>query len=701
MGIMGFLRNRAGLLLIGMIGFALLAFIGQEVWQMVQRGGSSSNYVGTIDGENVKIDDFKGKVDQFVSQYKSQYGAVNPQIESMALDQAWNAEIAERLLTKEYNRLGLTVSGAELYDLVNGANPSQLIAQQFTNRETGQLDRNAIASSLKARQNDPQLKQQWILLENEIEKQALQSKYDRLIRNSVYVTTLEANDDYTNRNKLASFSYVNLDYSSILDASIKLTDADYQEYYDANKEKFQNPTESRGFEYVSFSIKPTAVDTATAKAQIDKLAADFKTAANDSLFAISNSDVKIPYIYIGKGKLDAAVDSVIFNYPVGSFYGPVFSGSSYKLIKVVGAKFSPDSVKASHILIDPSKVGGEPAAMKLADSLRKLAQGGSNFADLAKNYSVDANTKDKGGDLGTFDRYTSLPPEFINAAFDGRAGDVKVVKSQYGIQVVKIDKQVGSGKVSKLAYIEKTLSPSSKTRDAAYKKAAIFLNAVKDAKPEDFSSIAQKQGYTVGVAEDVKPTQGYAPGLDNPRPLIKDGYTADKGEVLGQIYTMENAFVVARVTSVKAKGQLSLEDVKKQIQPLVMNAAKAKLLKDKLAKALAGASSIDQVAQKVGKAATPVQNIVFSNPVIPGLAQENKVIGAVFGSQAGKLSQPIEGDKGVYVFRVDGFTNPAPMANTFKQKETMLLGVAQRAFGAAFSALQEKADIKDNRVKFY
>ena len=113
------------------------------------------------------------------------------------------------------------------------------------------------------------------------------------------------------------------------------------------------------------------------------------------------------------------------------------------------------------------------------------------------------------------------------------------------------------------------------------------------------------------------------------------------------------------------------------------------------------ASSIDQIAQKLGKTAVPVQNVVFANPILPGLAQENKVVGAVFGAQIGKVSKVIEGDKGVYVFAVDGFANPAPMANTYKQKETIMLGVAQRSLGAAFQALQDKSEIKDNRVKFY
>ncbi|MDQ8052867.1 MAG: SurA N-terminal domain-containing protein [Pedobacter sp.] len=689
------MRTRMGYFLVGGIAVVLALFVLEPLLQQGSAFMGASNVVGTIEGEDVKYEDFNAKYDQTVNQYRSQYGVSNPQIQAMALDQAWNAEIAEHLLTKEYARLGIIVSSTELYDLVNGANPSPLILQSFTNQQTGQFDKNALLASLNARKTNPQLKQQWILLEDQIEKQVLQSKYDRLIRSSIYVTSLEANDDYTNRNKLANFSYVNLDYSSILDGGVKLTDADYQAYYDAHKGAFVNPTETRSLAYVSFSIKPTAADTAVIKAQVDKLAADFRTTPNDSLFAANNSDVKIPFVYLGKGKLDPAVDSVIFNLPAGSFYGPTLSGNSYKLIKVVSSRMSPDSVKASHILINPTTVGGEAQAFKLADSLKKLVQGGGNFAELAKKYSVDGS-KDNGGDLGTFDRYANMVPEFLNAAFEGSTGDIKVVKTQFGVHVIKIDKQIGSSKVSKLAYIEKSLAPSSKTRDMAYKKAIAFKD---EADSKNFEDLAKKKGYTVGVADNIKPTQGFAPGLDDPRALIRAAYKGDKDDVLPEVYKMTDAFVVAKLTAVKPKGQLSLEDVKKQIQPMVLNAAKAKILTAKFDKA--GAGSLEQVAQKVGKAVAPVQNIVFANPIIPGLAQENKVVGAIFGSQVGKVSKPIEGDRGVYVIRVDAFTNPAPMPNTFKQKETMLMGITQRAFGLAFSALQDKSDIKDNRVNFY
>lgn len=698
MGLMTFLRNRAGFIIIGAIGFAIVAFlVGDAISAGKPFWAASQKVVGTIDGEDISIDEFSPKVEQSLAQFKQQYGGSgNSQMQAMAVDNVWQGEVANILLGKEYAKLGIAVSSDEMSDLIQGANPSPLIVQYFGNPQTGQVDRAQVLNTFKQGMKDPKVRPQILALEAEIEKQALQQKYAKLINNSVYVSSLEANDEYMNRNKIANFKYVTLDYASVLDANVKPTDADYSEYYDNNKKRFDNPTETRSLDYVSFSVNPTKEDTIAVKAQVDKLAADFKTAANDSLFSAVNSDVKIPYTYLSKGKLDPAVDSAVFNLPAGAFYGPIFSGNSYKLVKVIDTRFSPDSVKASHILLNPAQLGGVDKALKMADSLKTLIQKGASLASLALQYSVDGS-KDKGGEVGTFAR-GQMVPEFETAAFNGAVGDLKVVTSQFGVHLLKIEKQIGNSKVAKLAYIEKNLTSSTKTKDAAYKKASTFLNQAKDG---DFIAVAKKSGYTVGIADKITPSQGYAPGLDNPRQLIRDSYDAKKGEVLDQVYQMDNAFVVARLTDVRPKGTLPLETVKKDIEPLVRVAVKGKMLKEAMDKALAGASSINQVGQKLGKQVMPIQNIVLANPVIPGAAQENKLVGTVFGSQPGKLSKAIIGEAGVYAFVVDGFVNPAPLANTYKQKEAMMQVMAQRSLGSAFQALQDKSEIKDNRVKFY
>jgi peptidyl-prolyl cis-trans isomerase D len=125
MGLMTFLRNRAGFILIGAIGFAIVAFLVGDAMQAGQPFWSASQkVVGSIDGEEISIDQFGPKVDQSLAQFKQQYGGSgNAQMQAMAVDNVWQGEVASVLLGKEYNRLGLTISSDELFDLLQGSNP--------------------------------------------------------------------------------------------------------------------------------------------------------------------------------------------------------------------------------------------------------------------------------------------------------------------------------------------------------------------------------------------------------------------------------------------------------------------------------------------------------------------------------------------------------------------------------------------------
>lgn len=149
------------------------------------------------------------------------------------------------------------------------------------------------------------------------------------------------------------------------------------------------------------------------------------------------------------------------------------------------------------------------------------------------------------------------------------------------------------------------------------------------------------------------------------------------------------------------KGPLPLERVKPEIERFVKNRAKAKILSERLSKATAGAKNISQVAQKSGRVAQPVQNVVFANPFIPGIGQENKVVGTIFGMQPNKISKPIEGEHGVYVVAVNSFSNPAALTNTVNQKQQLSQTLQQRAQGQVFELLRDKAEIKDYRIRFF
>ncbi|EJR57165.1 foldase prsA 1 [Bacillus cereus VD107] len=86
-------------------------------------------------------------------------------------------------------------------------------------------------------------------------------------------------------------------------------------------------------------------------------------------------------------------------------------------------------IKASHILVKD-----EATAKKVKD---ELAQGKS-FEDLAKQYSEDTGSKEKGGDLGYFTA-GKMVKEFEDAAYKLKKDEIsEPVKSQFGYHIIKV-----------------------------------------------------------------------------------------------------------------------------------------------------------------------------------------------------------------------------------------------------------------------
>ena len=697
--VMNFLRERMGRIVAIVIGVSLLAFIIGEVL----RQGSSffhgdRDAIGEVSGEKISYKDFEQQLDNAKKQ--SGQADISGQFASYMQEMVWNQKVSQIILNKEIDKLGLVVSADEADAMVNGNNPDQQIVQYFGDPKTGQVDKaklSAFEQNMRSAKADDPTKQQWEMFIKQLSTNKLGQKYVSIATNGLYVNSLDAMDDYSNRNKLANFKYVTLDYASIPDNKVNPTDDDYQSYYDEHKSQFKNKEETRSFDYVSFNAAPSKDDSAAVKASVEKLIPALKTSTNDSLFVQINADTKAPLAFKKKGALgDPALDSVMFNNSNGFVYGPYVSNGSYKIAKLVDSKVGPDSVKARHILIQPGASGIAGAQAK-ADSLKKLIQSGKgNFADLAKTFSADKGSAEKGGELGFFGR-GAMVPQFETAAFAGKKGDLKTVVSQFGVHLIEIEDQKGSSKVVEVAVVDKAITPSSKTQTVAYSAAQKFLGSLSKG---NFDAEVKKEGLTKKTAADVNALASSFQGVDNARELVRWAYKADKGDFGDQVYEAGNQYIVPVLTEIKPKGTLPLEAVKKQIESAVRNQVKAKQLIAKLQEAENGASSIDQVAQKAGAKVVPVQNVVFNNPVIPGLSLEYKVVGTIFGSKPNKLSKPIQGEHGVYVFSLDNFIGPAQLANAVREKTQLEQTISQRSQGLIFDALKDKADVKDYRSKF-
>jgi len=94
-----------------------------------------------------------------------------------------------------------------------------------------------------------------------------------------------------------------------------------------------------------------------------------------------------------------------------------------------------DAYLAKHPELDPAK------ARSHADDVLRRARAGESFDALAKEYSSDPGSKDKGGDLGWFGRGRMVKP-FEDAAFALQPGQISdIVQTQFGYHIIKLDER--------------------------------------------------------------------------------------------------------------------------------------------------------------------------------------------------------------------------------------------------------------------
>lgn len=101
----------------------------------------------------------------------------------------------------------------------------------------------------------------------------------------------------------------------------------------------------------------------------------------------------------------------------------------------------PEQVHAQHVLIGVDKNADDKTRAdkkKLADQVLKDAKGGKDFGGLAKQYSDDPGSKDKGGDLGFFPK-GEMVPAFEDAAFKLKPGEISdIIETPYGFHIIKV-----------------------------------------------------------------------------------------------------------------------------------------------------------------------------------------------------------------------------------------------------------------------
>ncbi|MBL4587521.1 MAG: peptidylprolyl isomerase [Flavobacteriales bacterium] len=542
-------------------------------------------------------------------------------------------------------------------------------------------------------ETDEDLKKRWIGFEKDISKLQQNEKYNNLIKKGLYVTTAESNSDFLSKNQSATIKYVLKRYNSVSDSTIEISESEIKKYYNENLTKYEQDA-SRDVEFVAFNVVASQEDHEKVQIWADRLKPDFETAENDTLLVNSESDVRFFARWLAKGELGGEIDSIMFDAEKGYVHGPFIEAGTYRLAKLIGIKMAPDSAEARHILIKPETYGSVEKAKAFADSLKEIIANGGDFALLAVQFSEDQGSGAKGGELGWF-KEGQMVSSFNDACFDGDEGDLVVVESQFGYHIIEVMNQEGSTEKRAIAFIDRKVEPSTKTFQVVYGEADEFARSVTSLASFD-QEVASRE-LNKRIASNLKENDRTVVGLENPRQLIRWAFKGEKGD-LSEVFEFGNMFVVGVITAVREEGHTDMAEIEEELKAGAIKEKKAALFMEEME--AAGAGDIQTIANTLSLPVEVKDNILFSAASIPGLGREQAMLGTVGGMEIGDISKPVKGDQGVYVIYLDSrndVTAPSGRSNA----NILNSSLSSRVDYEVFEALKEKADIEDNRAKFF
>ena len=700
MAVLQKIRNRAGVLVIIFVWVALFLFIiDPSTFQ--QLFSKNETNIAIINGDKVEYSEFQEFYDQhrefiLVAQGKS---SLDTEDDNSIRDQAWNDILQKYLLEPAYQEIGLSVSDEELEDLLYGSNIHNIILQNFTDKQTGQVDTASIRTFFDRSGEDPGYQIIANYWKSVIKRDHIRTKYNTMIAKGFYTPTVFAKMDYQDKNNMSDFEYVFRAYKEIPDENIKISDADLKAYYEEHLYMFVENNKSRDIEYVVFDVIPSAEDTATIKADVEDLYSEFNALENGHAdYASRYSELGMQQRFIPQTELPDGLNPEFFDGEIGTTSDIILLDNIYYFTRIIEVAQRPDSVNASHILITPNDTITLEQCYEKADSLKAIAEAGEEFAILAFMNSEDSGSQQQGGNLGWFTD-GMMVPAFNEACFTGKTGDISIVESQFGVHIVKIDDQSEYSKKVKLATVGKEIRFSDRTSNYYFSKSSNFSANNNTSKKFDAAIIEDQ--LTKRVADKLNELDNKIPGIENARDIIRWVY--NKKTKVGDVSTVfhfTDKFIVVKVSAIREKGVAPLENVKDIIQPIVLKDKKAETLIAELNKDISSKMDIGAISAKYGKTLDTITNVSFSSFSLPGLAIEPNVNGVISTIEPNKISQPIKGNNGVFVVKVINKT-VAPEKTDFTQEKLSIMRNQASQVYRLFEAMEKQAKIEDNRARYF
>lgn len=702
--------------LVAVIGLALFAFVAGDLF----RGCESSNVaskqrLAVVNGEKINAIDYQKYVEEYTEAMKTEFAMQGrtPSDEEIR-NSAWQELLNNKMIENEAKQLGITVTDEEIQNIINQGTNQLLLSipiQEFRNPQTGRFDANALKQFLaaykQAQQNNPQLAEQltpmykyWLFKENQLKQNLLAQKYMTLLQESVLGNQVEAKFAFNAENQESNVTLAYIDYNSINDNDVKITDGDLKEKYNQFKERFYIPQELREIKYIQVVKTASAADKADLEKKMQQFEEDLRTAENvEQVVNKSQSLVKYAGVPVAKTLLPVDIAMKLDSIGVGTT-SKTFENkmdNTFNIVKLISKSNVADSIQYRLI----SVMAATPAETKTkADSILNALQGGADFEAIAKKYQ---QTGEKSWITGVQQFQAMQQARDNKPVFDAMnsmsVNEIKNIPLTQGYIILQVlDKKAMQEKYD-VAIIKKTIDFSDETSQEIYNKFNQFVASNRSL--QDLEKNAAKAGYQVRELPALTTSAGNIAGIQGTREALKWTFEAKEGD-LSDVFKCGNndQLLVVALTKINPKGYMDLSN--QQVNSFI----KAEVIKDKKAESIAqklkGVNTIAAAKQK-GCKTVDIEQITLAAPVMVTtlMASEPALSGAVAATAKGKFStHPVKGNAAVYLFQV---TDKKTLPGKFEEKQYVQQAAMthmQQLFQAIQYELQRKANVTDNRYLF-
>ena len=716
MAALGTIRKR-GVILVCIISFGLFAFIAEEAFRSCDSAKNNERQqIGEVNGEKISVQDFQKLVDEYTEVIKMQQGQENLPEEQMnqVKDMVWNTYVQNQIIAQEASKLGLTVTDAELQDILKtGTNP-MLQQTPFVNQQTGRFDASSLQKFLadyKAQKANPSANPQmmeqytkifnyWSFIEKTLRQQTLAQKYQSLLAHCFLSNPVEAKMAFKEENEESQIQLAAFPYSDVQDDKVKVEESDLKAKYDEMKARFKQPVESRDIKFIDVQVEASKTD----RAALNKEFAEYHTqlaAAADPAELVRKSASTVAYlgIPVSKEAWPSDIASAIDSMAVGATSAVKVNASdnTLNIVKLMSKQQLPDSIQYRVIQV---AAASQAEAKTKADSIHSALAAGADFEALAKKYGQTGEkawmTTKQYEYAQTMDKDNKA---FINTLNTASVNSLNQLQLGQGYVVLQVLDRKAMVNKYVAAVIKKTIDFSQGTYRTAYNKFSSFVSG--NQASADLLKNAAGNGYKVQELKDMTTASHYVANIHSTREALKWIFEAKEGEV-SPLYECgdNNHLLVVVLNKIHRIGYRDLSD------PDVKEMVKAEVIKDKKAELLMakvnGVKSIAAAKAKGGKISS-VNQITFAAPTFIAAtgASEPALSGAVSATKKGAFSaHAVKGNAGVYLFQVTNKSN-RPVKFDEKTYEQKCRQKSMQYAGNFMNELYMKAHVVDNRYLFF